>query len=62
MEKNIGKKDRLIRLGIAAILFSMAWWLKSWVLFACGLFTLYEAVASWCLLYHLMGKNTCPVR
>jgi hypothetical protein len=61
MQKNIGTLDRLIRLSIAVILFIFAFWQKSWIAGLAGLFTLYEALASWCLLYQIIGKNTCPL-
>ena len=61
MKKNIGKTDRFIRLAIATSLFSLAWWWGSWIVLAIASFTLYEAVAGWCVLYQLMGKNSCPL-
>ncbi len=61
MKKNIGKSDRIIRFILACGLFVLAFWLQSWILAAFGLFTLYEALASWCVLYQLIGKNTCPL-
>ena len=61
MKKNIGKLDRLLRLTMAFVLFGLAFWLKSWILTALGLFTLYEALAGWCVLYQITGKNTCPI-
>lgn len=61
MKKNIGTADRLVRLAIAVVLFIYAWWAWSWLALLFGLFTLYEAIASWCVLYQLIGKNTCPI-
>lgn len=61
MKKNIGLKDRLLRFSLALVLFGLAIWFQSWVLAIFGLFTLYEALASWCVLYQLIGKNTCPI-
>jgi hypothetical protein len=60
--KNIGKKDRLLRLGIgvALLLFAV---LTSWspiVIFFSG-FAIFEAIFSWCGFYAALGKNTCPV-
>lgn len=60
MKKNIGTKDRLLRAIVAIILFIIAYWQASSIAFIFALFTLYEAVASWCLFYHLIGKNSCP--
>jgi hypothetical protein len=61
MKKNIGTSDRFIRLTISAIFFSLAWWCRSWILLGIAVFTLYEAVAGWCALYQLIGKNSCPI-
>lgn len=60
MKKNIGTKDRLLRLAIAIALFAYAAWQGSWIALLGGLFTTYEALASWCILYQILGKNSCP--
>lgn len=61
MKKNIGTKDRLIRLTLAILLLAFAWWQSSWIALAASLFTFYEALASWCVLYQFLGKNTCDI-
>jgi hypothetical protein len=65
MKKNIGTTDRLIRLAFAIIAFFIALFSNSWtitILFSLiGLFCLYEALASWCAFYQLIGKNTCRI-
>ena len=61
MKKNIGTSDRLLRLLFACLLLTFAWWQESWIALAFGLFTLYEALASWCILYHFLGKSSCPI-
>ena len=61
MKKNIGTTDRLIRLAIAVLLLALAWWIDSWILLAASLFTFYEALAGWCVLYQLLGKNSCSI-
>ena len=65
MRKNIGKQDRIIRLLIAllagvCILFTSNTYLKI-VLAGLSLFSLFEAVFSWCAFYQLIGRNTCPI-
>ncbi|MCE5316785.1 MAG: DUF2892 domain-containing protein [Parachlamydia sp.] len=60
-EKNIGNADRLFRLVLAIILLALAGYYYSWILLAISLFTFYEALASWCIFYQLIGKNTCPI-
>jgi hypothetical protein len=62
VKKNIGKKDRLLRLAIAILLLVYAIWQRSYIAFAAFLFTMYEVLASWCVLYHFIGKNTCNIR
>lgn len=61
MKKNIGTFDRLIRLAIGIILLAYAWWQSSWIALAAALFTFYEALAGWCILYQLIGKSSCPI-
>lgn len=61
MKQNIGTADRMIRLSLGIILLGYAWWQSSWIALAFALFTFYEALASWCLLYQLMGKNSCRI-
>jgi hypothetical protein len=66
MKKNIGTFDRIIRLGLGIILLAVALvvvnalWFKI-VLIILAVFSFYQALTSWCLLYQLMGKNTCPI-
>lgn len=61
MKKNIDTSGRWLRLGIGITLLIFAWWEKSWIALALALFTFYEAFASWCLLYQILGKNSCPI-
>lgn len=60
MKKNIGKPGRLLRAGLAVVLLALAWWQSSWILLGFSLFTFFEALASWCLFYQILGKNSCP--
>jgi hypothetical protein len=60
MHKNIGKADRLLRLAIAIVLLFLAYWKGSWILLAAGVFVLFEAAFSWCVLYQILGRNSCP--
>lgn len=62
LRKNIGTVDRLIRLIIALLLLGYAYWKMSWIALIFGLFTLGEAVFSWCILYQLLGKSSCPIK
>ena len=60
--KNIGKKDRVIRLviGIGLLIWAVTTTWSPWLLFFSG-FTLFEAIFSWCGFYAALGKNTCPI-
>jgi len=62
MKQNIGKKDRYTRLAIAIALLLYAGWAWSWVALLASLFVFYEAIAGWCALFQLLGKNSCPIR
>jgi hypothetical protein len=60
--KNISIKDRLLRaiLGISIFLFAI---LTTWnpiLLFISG-FMLFQAIFSWCIIYSIMGKSSCPI-
>lgn len=61
MNKNIGTTDRIIRFVIACLLFVYAIWQGSWLAAAVGVFVLYEALASWCAFYQLIGRNSCDI-
>ncbi|MDE3046585.1 MAG: DUF2892 domain-containing protein [Verrucomicrobiota bacterium] len=60
MKKNIGTPDRLFRLAIAIGLLIYAYMGQSWIALAASLFVFFEAAMSWCVLYQLLGKNSCP--
>ena len=61
MKQNLGKSDRLMRAVIGVILLVFGVISQSGLLLIFGLFCLYEAIASWCVLYQLTGKNSCPL-
>lgn len=59
--KNIGKNDRVLRFIFAVgLLFSYFYFRHNLLLFFSG-FCFYEAFFSWCGLYALIGKNSCPL-
>jgi hypothetical protein len=60
MRRNINRADRLLRLAIALLLLGLAYWQWSWLLLAASLFVFFEALFSWCILYQLLGKSSCP--
>lgn len=61
VSRNIGRADRIIRLGLAVGL--LLWAITtSWnplLIFFSG-FALFESIFSWCGLYAGLGKNSCP--
>lgn len=61
MQANIGNADRALRLGLGTLLLALAAYFKSLFILLIALFTLYQAVVGWCVLYQLMGKNSCPI-
>jgi len=65
MNKNLGTTDRITRLLLAVMVGAGVLVTKSiafqLVLVVLSLFVFYEALAGWCILYALMGKNTCPI-
>lgn len=62
MIKNIGNKDKILRLiiGISLIILSII--LKSGFLAIFGIFAIFEALSGWCVFYQLIGRNTCPIK
>lgn len=60
--KNLGTPDRIVRTVLGLILIVIGATSQNPILILIGLFTLYEALSSWCVLYALLGKNTCPIK
>ncbi len=62
MVKNIGKKDRIIRVVIGVVLFAMINSFDNkfiqWVIFALVLLSLFSAIKGWCPVYKMLKKNT----
>lgn len=62
MRNNLGLPDRMLRLVIALFLLALAVSQRSTGLAVAGLFTLYEALAGWCIVYQILRINTCSIR
>lgn len=62
MKKNIGKWDRFLRFALGLFLLGLAYWFSSWIALGLALFTFYEALIGWCLLYQILGKNSCSLK
>jgi hypothetical protein len=65
MKKNIGTKDRLIRLFFAILCFVGVLLLNDTrlqiALVIFGVFNVFQAIFSWCALYAFLGRSTCPI-
>jgi len=62
IRKNIGPAGRLLRFAIALLLFAYAYWKESGFVLILAVFTFFEACFSWCIVYRLLGKNSCPIK
>lgn len=62
MKRNLDNKGRLARLTIALLVLGFAWWQSSWIALLVALFIFYEAAAGWCILYQILGKNSCNIK
>jgi len=62
VSKNIGKYDKIVRvaIGVALLLIAITTTWSPLLLFFSG-FAFFEAIFSWCGLYAVLGKNTCPI-
>jgi hypothetical protein len=61
MKQNIGTSDRVLRLILGVGLLIYGLYVRSGFVVLGGVFSLYEAFASWCVFYQLIGRNTCAV-
>ncbi len=64
MNANVGSVDKIIRLVLAAVFFSLFFILQGdlkWVALI-GLVPLVTALAGWCPLYSIFGIKTCKMR
>ncbi|MBS0603546.1 MAG: DUF2892 domain-containing protein [Verrucomicrobia bacterium] len=62
LPKNIDASGRWIRGSIGILLLTYAYAKMSWIALIFGLFTLFEAAFSWCIVYHILGKSSCPIK
>lgn len=60
-QKNIDTQGRIIRTIMALLLLAFAIWQKSWIALLLSLFVFFESYMSWCVVYQLLGKNSCPI-
>jgi hypothetical protein len=62
LPKNIDTTGRWIRAVLGLLLLAYAYWKMSAVLAFVALFVLFEAWKSWCVIYHILGKNSCSIK
>jgi len=60
MEQNVGGGDRAIRIVAGIVLIGIGFVYGSWWGLL-GLIPLITGLVGWCLPYHLLGINTCPM-
>ncbi len=58
--KNIDNTGRWIRGVLVILLLIYAYWQMSWIALILALFVLFESLMSWCIVYQILGKNSCP--
>ena len=66
MKKNVGKKDKMIRLFVAtliavAVIFEIIPEPYNYVGFAISLILLLTSTLNFCPIYRLLGKSTCEI-
>lgn len=64
MNANIGTVDKAIRLVLAAVFFSLFFFLQGdlkWIALI-GIVPLVTALVNWCPLYAIFGVKTCKMR
>lgn len=60
LKKNIDDQGRILRFIIGLSLLIIAIFYHSWIALGLAIFTFFEAYMSWCVIYQLLGKNSCP--
>lgn len=59
MKKNLNMCGRVLRGVVGVALLVYAAWTHSWWMGFLGLFVCFEAVAGWCAVRQLFGKDSC---
>ncbi len=62
LTKNINTTGRLIRFALAIVLLLYAFWKSSWIALVFAIFVFFESLMSWCIVYQILGKNSCPIK
>ncbi|MFH1507826.1 MAG: DUF2892 domain-containing protein [Candidatus Omnitrophota bacterium] len=61
MKKNMGIKDRILRIVMAVLIFALGFKYGSWWGLV-GLIPLFTGMMGWCGLYKLFRINTCEIK
>lgn len=62
IKKNLNQSGRRVRFLMAILLFVFSLFFKSFTLLFIGAFVLFEALFSWCIVYHFLGINQCKLK
>ncbi|MBS3904475.1 MAG: DUF2892 domain-containing protein [Simkania sp.] len=62
LPRNIDTSGRVIRLSIGILVLGYACWKMSWIALILALFIFFEALTSWCIVYHIFGIHNCPTK
>lgn len=60
--KNIDTWGRWLRLTMGILLLGIAYCKMSWIILAFAVFVIFEALMSWCVVYHILGKTSCSIK
>jgi len=64
MKANVGSADKVVRIVIALVLFSLYFFLEGNLRYIAliGIIPLLTAFTSWCPIYTIFGITTCPFK
>jgi hypothetical protein len=60
LPKNINRSGRILRAAAGVALLAYAAYAKSWIALGFAAFCFFEAFMSWCVVYQILGKSSCP--
>jgi len=61
MEKNVGGRDKVVRIVLGLVIIGLGIYFKNW-LGLIGLILLLTGLMGWCGLYKVFGINTCKMK
>lgn len=57
---NLDNSGRILRLVLAILMLMYGIGYGSWLAILVGAFVFFEAARGWCVIYQLLGKDSCP--